>query len=195
MTPDSKLRSAVIPAGLFQLTESLRPTRQINQRDTRRWCAAMTRHSEPLFCNVMAVVTILCFRQYKYAVNFIRRMEDCYDISFKPLDLKRCGCNLKLIIIKRRSKLDIMSISNQIALSWMHQDGFDDWSAMVQRIILLGAVRQQAIIWNKVDQWLRRHMVPVGHNEYISHLTILWDRQLNSAFNRNYIVLYILLCS
>ena len=44
----------------------------------------------------------------------------------------RCGCNLKLVIFKHTSRVDILSISCEIALRWMPQDFTDDKSTLVQ---------------------------------------------------------------
>ena len=44
----------------------------------------------------------------------------------------RGGCNLKLVIFKLTSRVDILSISREIALMWMPQDFTDDKSTLVQ---------------------------------------------------------------
>ena len=44
----------------------------------------------------------------------------------------RCRCNLKLVIFKLMSRVDILSISCEIALRWMPQDITDDKSTLVQ---------------------------------------------------------------
>ena len=44
----------------------------------------------------------------------------------------RCGCNLKLIIFKRMSRTDILSISCEIALRWMPQELTYGKSTLVQ---------------------------------------------------------------
>ena len=52
-----------------------------------------------------------------------------YRLLFEIVDSMapwRCTCNLKWVIFKRISMLDILSISNQIALIWMPEDLTDD---------------------------------------------------------------------
>ena len=44
----------------------------------------------------------------------------------------RCGCNLKLVILKFKSSTDILSISCDNFCRWMLQDLTDDLSALVQ---------------------------------------------------------------
>ena len=45
---------------------------------------------------------------------------------------ERCGCNLELVIFKFTSKVDILSISCELALRWMPQDFTDDKSTLAQ---------------------------------------------------------------
>ena len=187
MTPDSKLRSAVIPAGLFRLTESWRAIRQINHRHAGWSCVTRTRRSAPLFCKNIVVVTRLrfwityntyvnklllvrklnaidiCLRWYKGIVNFILRNENCNDISFNPLCLKT--------ILKLISKLNVMGISSHIGVNTIRSN----WS-----LVSNGSDRQQSVTWNMIDPSLRRHMASLGHNgSNISHINIIWKAYLN----------------
>ena len=52
--------------------------------------------------------------------------------NFNSLVPDRCGCNLKLGIFKFTSKVNILSISCEIALRWMPQEFTDDKSTLVQ---------------------------------------------------------------
>ena len=47
----------------------------------------------------------------------------------------RCGCDLKSVIFKRISKIDILRISCKIALGWMPQDLTDDKSILIQVMV------------------------------------------------------------
>ena len=71
----------------------------------------------------------------------------------------RCGCNLKLVIFKLTSRLDILSISCEIALRWMPKDFTDDKSTLVE-----------VITWANVDPVLYLHMASLGHNELIASI-------------------------
>ena len=53
-------------------------------------------------------------------------------LRVNSLTLCRCGCNIKLVIFKFMSRIDILSISCDIELSWMPQDLTDDQSILVQ---------------------------------------------------------------
>ena len=55
-----------------------------------------------------------------------------YRSCFNSLASERCSCNLKLIIFKLISVIDIFSISTKIILKWMSQDFADDRSTLVQ---------------------------------------------------------------
>ena len=57
---------------------------------------------------------------------------DPHSGCFNSLAPGRCGCNLKLVIFKLTSRVDILSISCEIALRWMTQDFIDDKSTLVQ---------------------------------------------------------------
>ena len=52
--------------------------------------------------------------------------------KFNSLAPGRCSCNLKLLIFKPMSRIDIFISSCEIALRWMAQDHSDDWSTLVQ---------------------------------------------------------------
>ena len=52
-------------------------------------------------------------------------------IYINSLVPERCGCNLKLVIFKLLSRIDILTSSCEIALLGMPQDLIDDWSALV----------------------------------------------------------------
>ena len=54
-------------------------------------------------------------------------------------------------------------ISYEIALMWISLYLTDDKSTLVQ--VMIGALRQQAIIWANVDPDLSRHVVSLSHNE------------------------------
>ena len=62
---------------------------------------------------------------------------------------------------------------SEIVLGWGLENPINNKSTLVQ-VPLLGAVRQQAIIWHNVDPNLWRHMESLGHNELIVHWKILW---------------------
>ena len=66
----------------------------------------------------------------------------------------RWGCNIKLVIFKFKSMLDVLSICCKIVLRWMPKYLIDDKSTLVRE--WHGAVRQQAINWTIVDQVLCR---------------------------------------
>ena len=59
---------------------------------------------------------------------------------FNSLARGRCGCNMKLVISKFISKIDIFSIFCEITLGGMPQD-----------LAELSDVRQQAITWTNAD--------------------------------------------
>ena len=48
------------------------------------------------------------------------------EANVNSLAPERCFCNLKLLIFKHLSGIDILSISYEIALRWMPQDLTDD---------------------------------------------------------------------
>ena len=71
----------------------------------------------------------------------------------------RCGCNLKLVIFKLRSMIDVFCISCEIILRWMPQD-------LTNKKVTIGSVnglvpesmrQHQAITWINVDQVLQNH--------------------------------------
>ena len=49
----------------------------------------------------------------------------CHQYMINSLVPGRCGCNLKLVIFKLTARVDILSISCEIALRWMPQDFID----------------------------------------------------------------------
>ena len=53
-----------------------------------------------------------------------------------------------------------------IAIRWILEDLTDDKSTLDQ--VMIGAVRQQAIIWANVDPDLCRQMAPLGLSELIN---------------------------
>ena len=69
----------------------------------------------------------------------------------------RCGCNNKLMIFKLMSRIDIWSISCEIALRWMPQDLINKKSTLVQ---VMAWCRQAAIHYP--DQWWPRSMMLDG---------------------------------
>ena len=82
------------------------------------------------------------------------------EAQFNSLVPGRWGCNLKLVIFKLTSRVDILSFSCEIALRWMPQDFTDDKSTLGQVMAW-----QQAIIWANVDPDVYRHMGLLSHNE------------------------------
>ena len=87
----------------------------------------------------------------------------CYRMN--ALNPWRNGFNLKLVISKLISKIDVSIISCEITLRWMSQDllmisqhWFKQW---------LGAVRQQTNIWANVDPDLCHQMSSLDHELHI----------------------------
>ena len=54
------------------------------------------------------------------------------DFLFNSMASRRCGCNLILVILKRISRRNTLSISSETTLSWLQQDLTDDQSTLVQ---------------------------------------------------------------
>ena len=63
----------------------------------------------------------------------------------------RCGCNLKSVIFRLISRIDIQSISSGIALKWMPWDFTDDGSTLVQVM----ARCRQATSHYQSQSWLK----------------------------------------
>ena len=76
----------------------------------------------------------------------------------------RCDWNLKLVILRLISMIDIFSISYEIALMWMPQDFTNG----------IGSIRLQAITSTNVDRDLFQHMASLGYSrlkcEYLSEV-------------------------
>ena len=92
----------------------------------------------------------------------------CNSLKTKPsglinsFTLRRCTCNIKWVIFKLMSRIDILSISCEIHLKWMPQDLNDDKSTLVQVM----AWCLQAML-SHVDPDLCCHMASLSHNEFI----------------------------
>ena len=90
-----------------------------------------------------------------------------------------CVCNLKLLIFKLISSIDILSISCEIALRWMPEDCTALMTSHRWFRFWLGTVRQQAITSTNIDQVLWRHMTSISLNglncnwfSWVSYTTI-----------------------
>ena len=78
-------------------------------------------------------------------------------LKFNSLVRGRCRCNLKLIIFKLMSRVDILSISCEIALRGMPRDFTDDKSTLVQ---VLAWCRQATSHY--LGQCWPRYILPYG---------------------------------
>ena len=67
---------------------------------------------EPCYCNTGKCSSTLCIKTY-YFVHWRKNIN-----SLAP---ERYGCNLKTVIFKLISRKDVLSISSENALWWMHK--------------------------------------------------------------------------
>ena len=74
----------------------------------------------------------------------------------------RCGCNLQWVIFKLISRIDILNISWETAVSWMQHDLTDDQSTLV---LVIAWCRRQQDIWANV---LCRHMARVTRPQWVN---------------------------
>ena len=107
------------------------------------------------------------------------------EIYVNSLTLERWSRNLKIVIFKLISRIDILSTQVN-ALGWMPQYITGDWSTLLQ--VLACAVKQQTITWTKVDQVLRRNMASLWHSNNMNGSNpIVWSTSVQS---RRRITLY-----
>ena len=82
-------------------------------------------------CHVEDMADVVILGWTPYGRVFVYQLIDNL-CSLKSLAPGRWGCNIKLIIFKLISRIDIMGVSGEFALRWMPQDLADDWSTLVQ---------------------------------------------------------------
>ena len=85
--------------------------------------------------------------------------------SYNSLAAGRCGSDVQLAIFNVISRIDILSISFEIALRWMPHYLTGDLLTLVQ----VGAIRQQAITWAIVDP------------DLCCHIALHWPQSINSV--------------
>ena len=93
---------------------------------------------------------------------FVRFINGCLRQLIVPWEMRV----IKICKFETQLGIDIFNKVN-ITLEWMPGDLVDVVSQYWFRR-LLGAVRQQAITWDDVDQDLCYHMALSGHNELIT---------------------------
>ena len=107
---------------------------------------------------ISKLVSDLVYLMANYVPQNIQWKAQCaISRCFYSLVPGRFGCNLKLIIFKLTSRVDILSISCEIALSWMPQDFTDDKSTLVQ---VMDWYRQATSYY--LDQCWPRSISPYG---------------------------------
>ena len=80
----------------------------------------------------------------------------------------RCSCNLKIVIFKLISRIDILSCSSEITFISMPQDLTDNWSILAQVMTW-----KEPITCANVDLELGHHMASLGHNTLSTSLSYM----------------------
>ena len=126
---------------------------------------------------------------------------DCWTVAFgktttgeewaiNSLPSGGCCYNLKLVIFKLISRIDILSIYCEFALKWMPQDLIDDKSTLVLQVMVW---RRQSTSHYLSQCWVRsmsRHMASLGHNE-LTHPDVIWGILCYRYTREQYILLHL----